>query len=146
MQYAQPAPRRSWWHRNWKWFVPVGVLGLILGCVGVPTLLVVSLFGVMKSSAAYTESLALVQADPEVREVLGSPVEAGALVTGNISVEGSSGRADLAYPVSGPEGEAQVHVLAEKSAGQWTFAQLIVEIESTGETIELHEPVLGSAE
>jgi hypothetical protein len=146
MQYPQSTARRSWWHRNWKWFVPVGVLALLLSCVGAPTLFVVSVFGIMKSSAAYTESLALVQADPEVREAIGSPVQAGLLVGGNISVEGSSGRADLLYPVSGPEGEAQVYVVAEKSSGQWTFTQLIVEIESTGETIELHELALGSAE
>ena len=33
-QAAVPAPRRNWWERNWKWFVPSGCLTLILlGCL-----------------------------------------------------------------------------------------------------------------
>jgi hypothetical protein len=146
MQRAQPTIRRSWWHRNWRWFVPAGVLTLILSCLGALTLFVALVFGILKSSAAYTESLALVQADPQVREAIGSPVEAGSLVTGSISQQGSFGSANISYPVSGPEGEADVHVIAEKSAGRWTFTELIVVVDSTGERIELQEPVPQPAE
>jgi hypothetical protein len=139
MQYAQlqTVPRRSWWSRNWKWLVPVGAVIVILGCAGVFTLFASMIFGVLKSSEPYTESLAIVQADPHVRDALGSPIEAGFLVSGNINWNGSAGHADLAYSVSGPSGDADVYVVADRATGQWSITRLIVDVDSTGERIAL---------
>jgi hypothetical protein len=60
------------------------------------------------------------------------------LEMGNINVNGSSGHADLAIPVSGPEGSGTIYVVASKSAaGQWTILRLVVEVKETNERIDL---------
>ena len=127
----------NWWSRNWKWFVPVGCLGTILIFSAFIVLILSLIFGIMKSSDVYRDALETARADSAVVEALGVPIEEGWFVTGNIDVSGSSGDADLAIPISGPRGKATLYVKAAKSAGQWEYSTLVVDLENTGERIEL---------
>jgi hypothetical protein len=127
---ANPAQPRSWWSRNWKWVVPLGALSVVALCGGFFAAIFSIVFGMIKSSPPYEESLAMIQAHPEIREVIGTPIEPGFLVTGSIEVNPSSGFADIAYTVSGPRGSADVSVVAEKSGAQWTFESIDVEIDT----------------
>ena len=52
-------------------------------------------------------------------------------------MEGSSGEADIAIPISGPKGQGTIHAVAKKSAGEWTYTTLEVEIKETGKRIPL---------
>ena len=40
-------------------------------------------------------------------------------------------------PISGPKGKGTIYFVASKFAGEWTFSKLIVEVEKTGERIDL---------
>lgn len=91
----------------------------------------------MKSSDAYKQALAEARTNPYVQEALGSPIEDGILVMGKINVKGSSGHADLAIPISGPDGDGTIYVVASKSAGQWAMIRLVVDIKATNERIDL---------
>ena len=102
----QDAVKRSWWSRNWKWVVPVGCLTPIVICGGGATLIVALVFGVIKESGAYQDSLAQAQTDARVVAALGTPIEPGFFVMGNIEVNGPAGTADLSYSISGPNGTA----------------------------------------
>ena len=104
---------------------------------GFVALIVTVVFGMLKSSDVYKDALARAKADPAVEMALGSPIDAGLLVMGNIKISGASGKADLAIPISGPDDEATLYVVAEKSAGRWTFLTLVVDIASTGQRIDL---------
>jgi len=131
----------TWWQRNWKWFVPVGCLGLLAIFTGFVVLIVTIVFGMIKSSDVYKGALARAKADPAVEMALGIPIEEGLFVMGNINISGSSGEADLAIPISGPDDEATIYAVAKKSAGQWTFLTLVVKIKSTGERIDLMKTI-----
>lgn len=93
----------------------------------------------MKSSDAYKEALARAKAEPAVIEALGTPIREGFFLTGNVQLSGSRGDADLAIPISGPNGKATVYVVAKKSMGQWTFRHLIIEIQNTGKRIDISD-------
>ena len=134
-----PAKQTNWWQRNWKWFVPVGCLGLLVLFTGFIALIVSVVFGILKSSEVYQVALDAARSEPAVEMALGAPIEEGRFVMGNINVSGSSGNADLAIPISGPEDEGTIYAVAEKSAGQWAFSILEVEIKTTGERIDLLE-------
>ena len=64
-------------------------------------------------------------------------VETGIFTTGSIKLNNSSGSADLSIPISGPDGKATLHVVAEKTAGSWTFSTITVEVKGGGERIDL---------
>jgi hypothetical protein len=131
-----PDRSTTWWQRNWKWFVPT-CLGAVVLFTGLIVLIVAVVFGMMKSSDVYKQALAEARINPYVQEALGSPIEEGLLVMGNFNVNGSSGHADLAIPVSGPQGNGTIYVVASKSAGQWAILKLVVDIEATNESIDL---------
>ena len=144
MKKPPPLPRSmppkkpsTWWQNNWKWFVPVGCLGLLTILIGFIALIVTIVFGMVKSSEVYKDALAAARADPTVEMALGTPIEDGLLVMGNISISGLSGKADIAIPISGPFDKGTIYAVAKKSAGRWTFTTLVVEIKTSGERIDL---------
>ena len=130
-------PRKSWWGRNWKWFVPTGCLSLALFLAGCVTMLVVVIFGALKSTDIYKDALAKARANSEVIDALGSPINDGMFLSGKTDVNGASGNADLAIPISGPKGKGTIYVAASKSAGRWSYTTLVAEIKRTGERIDL---------
>ena len=134
-----PPERTHWWGRNWKWFVPTGCLALLLLATGLVFVVMGIVFGAMKSSDAYKTALAKAKADPRVVDALGSPIKAGFFVSGKTNVSGSSGQADLTVPISGPKAKGTIYLVASKFAGEWTFSKLVVEVEKTGERIDLIE-------
>ena len=131
-------PRKSWWSRNWKWFVPTGCLTIIaLGVVFV-VCIVFFVFSVLKSSDAYQTALTNAKNDPRVVTALGSPIKDGLVPSGKTNVNGSSGDADIAIPISGPKGKAMIYAVGTKSAGKWEFSKLAVQVDG-GEMIDLNE-------
>ena len=140
------APRSGWWSRNWKWFVPTGCLTVFLLFVAFIALIVLVVFGALKSTDVYKTALARAQADPAVIKALGTPIDDGLFLSGSTKVEGGSGTADLAIPISGPKGKGKIFVVATKSAGRWTYKTLAVEIAQTGQRIDLNNDAADPAE
>ena len=93
----------------------------------------------MKTSDAYKTALARAKADPRVISALGSPIEDGFFAMGSTNVTGTSGKADMTVPLSGPKGKGTLYFVASKFAGEWTFSKLMVEIASTKQRIDLIE-------
>ena len=109
----------------------VRALGLLGGFV---FLMVTLLFGAMKKSEAYRVALETAQAHSEVQAALGTPVEDGLIFSGNINVTPTSGDADFAIPIKGPQAKGTLFAVASKSAGKWTFSTLEVQVSGTAET------------
>jgi len=75
--------KRNWWTRNWKWFVPVGCLTIILVFIAFVGSMVVIVFSAIKSTDLYKDPPARAKTHPAVIEALGSPIREGFLVSGN---------------------------------------------------------------
>lgn len=131
------APGGNWWSRNWKWFVPVGCLSMILLAAAFAATVFTAVSGMMRSSDAYQGGFARAQASPAVAEALGSPLRAGWFTSGSVRTTGPSGEAQLEIPVSGPKGKGRIFVEATKSAGEWTYSKLEVVVDATGARIDL---------
>lgn len=95
-------------------------------------------FSVLKSSDAYQTALTNAKNDPRVVTALGSPIKDGLVPSGKTNVNGSSGDADIAIPISGPKGKATIYAVGTKSAGKWEFSKLAVQVDG-GEMIDLNE-------
>ncbi|HEV8486035.1 MAG TPA: cytochrome c oxidase assembly factor Coa1 family protein [Blastocatellia bacterium] len=124
----QQPEKRGWWSRNWKWFVPVGCLSILAAVAVVIVLIVTLVFGALKSSDVYKQAMAKATANPTVISEIGQPIESGWMVSGSISVTGSSGEADISIPISGPKKSGTLYAVARKSAGEWKFSRLEVEV------------------
>ena len=128
---------KEWYERNKKWAVPLGFVVAIVAIVGFFGGIFLFVFSVIKNSDVYVKSLTKAQASPAVIQTLGEPIEERFLVFGNIHVNGPSGEADLAIPISGPKGSGTIYAVATKSAGIWHFEVLQVRIKGSEERIDL---------
>jgi Cytochrome oxidase complex assembly protein 1 len=142
-QKSQPPPlpgqKTGWFPRNWKWFVPAlcavafVCAAISFGCV----MIIVSLS--MKSIGAYKMAIKLAEADSRVTALIGSPQKEGWFIGGAFNVNGASGNAELAIPLSGPRAKGTIYVVAKESAGEWTFSTLVFQVNSSGERINLQD-------
>lgn len=128
---------KDWWDRNWKWFLPVGCLGALIVMAGFLGGIAAFVFGIIKHSDVYKESLAQAQANPAVTQILGQPIKEGFFIYGSIHVSGPSGEADVAIPISGPKGSGTIYAVATKRAGIWHFTILEVAVEGSQDRIDL---------
>src|SRR2546430_8596132 len=64
---TQP-PRRNWWQRNWKWFVPTGCFTLIALVVLFVLCIVFFAFSILKSSDAYKIAVTRAKSDQRSEE------------------------------------------------------------------------------
>jgi hypothetical protein len=130
-------PRKGWFGRNWKWFVPGGCLTIIVLIAAVIGGILFIVEGSIKTSGAYTQALAQAQANPQVAEKIGRPIKGGWFVSGNINTNGDSGDADISFPISGSIGKGKVYAVAKKSVGIWQFDTLQVEVDGQADRIDL---------
>jgi len=117
--------------------VGCGCLGLVaLAVIGVVVIFSI-VMGAVKSSEAYTETVALVQNHPEAIALLGEPIKPGFMVSGSTSITNGEGQADLTIPVSGPQGSGSLRVVGERPLNQpwrYTVRQLVMD---DGTVVEL---------
>ena len=101
-----------------------GIL-IVLG-IGAIVALVFFVFGVIKRTDVYRDALDKVRADQRVVAALGQPINPGFWVSGNVDVKNERGTADFTFPVSGPKGNAKVHVVAATDGQKWEYTELVV--------------------
>lgn len=123
-----------------KWAL-VGCGVLVVLFVAFIAVLVLGVFAVIKRSDVYKESLAKVQSDQRVVAALGTPIEAGWVVTGKVNLDNGKGVADINYSVKGPNDKADVHAVASKEPGQgnWDYSEITV-TPSRGSPINVLQP------
>lgn len=117
--------------------MPACIVTLIGMIVGFFFLIFTTVFGLMKSSEPYKFAMSRANSSAEIRTALGSPIEPGMMMSGNISTTNSSGHASMAIPISGPKGEGTLHVEADRSGGIWTYNTLEVHIPGQPAKIDL---------
>ncbi len=132
-------PPSSWLGRNWKWAVPLGCLTSVAGVVAFAAGIVVVVFGFIKRSDVFEYAVTKARSSPSVIESLGEPIEPGWYLSGSINVNGPSGNADIAVPLSGSRGKGTLFAVAIKKAGKWEYEVLEVELEAGGERIDLRD-------
>ncbi len=135
----------AWQNRTWrdvehfkktqkKW----SIAGAILVFIVLP-LFVISISSMLKGEA-FDLSLKAINSNNEVVQLIGTPIEPGFFVMGNIQISGSTGQASLQYSISGPKGEAVAYVLANKEIGQWNLNEVIVYKEEQDLKIQVIAP------
>jgi hypothetical protein len=135
-----PPEQKGWFGRNWKWFVPVGCLSMVVLVVGVVAAIIYFAFGAIKSSDVYQQALTRTKANPAVVRELGEPIEPGWMISGSINVNNGSGNADMKIPVTGSKKSGAIYAVAVKNQDKWDFSALEVEIQGETKRINLLAP------
>jgi Cytochrome oxidase complex assembly protein 1 len=133
-----PQPtEKGWFDRHPAWKIPIAGFVLILFVGAFVALLLLIVEGSLHHSELFAQAVAKAGENMQVRNELGAPLKAAWLISGNLSVSGSCGSAELSIPIAGPRRKGIIHVSAVKSAGTWQFKQLVVNVENQAEGIDL---------
>lgn len=130
------APRTGWWDRHWKWAVPALVLFSLTLFVGVILLVVSGIFGLMKSSDVYQTALRRARSSPDAIAAFGTPIEPSWWLTGEMKTSDTTGHAAVRFGLSGPKGEGDLSLVADKRGDAWTFSTLAIDTDA-GKRIDL---------
>ncbi|WP_046757718.1 cytochrome c oxidase assembly factor Coa1 family protein [Kordia jejudonensis] len=130
-------PKKNWWQRNWKWFVPTGCLTLIaLFIISIITMFF-TVTAMLKESAPYVDAYETATTNRYVIEQLGEPIEQSALIKGQISVVNNNTDANIRIPLKGSKGEALLHVIGSKRNEQWKYSKMKVYFTASKDSIDL---------
>ena len=140
------APRRNWWQRNWKWFVPVGCVTALALFAAFFFSIVFFVFSVIRHSDVYKDAFDKAKANPQVQAELGEPIREGWWLTGQVNATGASGHANLAIPLKGSRNDGTLFAVADKTAGEWTYERLEVAVDGRKERIDLLDLTRGDFE
>ena len=139
------APRRNWWQRNWKWFVPTGCVAILALFAAFVLSLVFFVFSVIRHTDVFRDALDKAKASPQVRAELGEPIREGWWLSGTVNTSGPSGNADISIPLKGSRKDGTLYAVAHKSAGEWRYERLEVAVDGRAERIKLLDVVRGDA-
>src|SRR5262252_8954380 len=117
--HPQPIDK-SWIERHPLWKIPLGCLTLLFLVAGFAILLTTIVTTSFRHSEVYQRAMTSASTNHQVREAIGEPIEAGWFVSGQLRINGGSGRADLSIPVTGNRGKGRIRAVAYKSGGVWT--------------------------
>ena len=121
-----------------KWgLIGCGVIIVLCGIFVAGIVLIV--FGAIKSSDVYRGAMHRVERDQRVIDAIGTPVETGWWINGNVHVAEQRGNADFSFPVHGPKGKGTVHTVATRESGNWIYNELTF-TPSNGPPIDLLKP------
>ena len=135
---VHPEPmKKSWLERNPLWKIPIGCLTLFVFLAAFAIILLTIITSSFRHSDVYKQAIAHATANPQVREQIGEPIKPDCLISGELNVSGSSGKANLVIPISGPRGRGSIHAVAQKSGGIWRFTYLQVDLANRSANIDL---------
>jgi len=130
--------QKSWFARNWIWVVPTGgCLLVIIGILVVAGGLVWGVSNMITDSDAYQVALEQAQANEQVIELLGEPIEQDGMTSGNIEYNNGVKSSELGIPIKGPEGNAIIYVEGTGKGDNWEYSVMEVYVETEDITIDL---------
>ncbi|MEM9018017.1 MAG: cytochrome c oxidase assembly factor Coa1 family protein [Verrucomicrobiota bacterium] len=114
-------------------FIGCGCLSLIALAIIIGGAIFMGVFGLLKKTEPYQDSLAVAQSNPAAIAVMGEPIEPGFFVSGSVNFSNGEGSAELTIPVSGPNATGSIEVIAKKATGATTWSYEKRELKVLGE-------------
>jgi hypothetical protein len=128
---------RSWLERHPLWKIPLGFLTLIGLLAAYGTFVAAMVTGTIRHSDPYKQAMVLAAGNPQVREQVGEPIQAGWLAFGDLHTNGSAGHANFQIPITGSNGSGRIRVIARRNDYVWRFTCLQVEVSGRVGSIDL---------
>src|SRR5690349_3882912 len=118
---AQPPPPKSNAGKTCGAIAGIGCIVVDVGIAAIIAGIVMFVFGLIKSSDVYKEAVHRAATNPQVIEMLGTPIETGWWVMGNVNINNDNGHANITIPLSGPKGHARLFVRGTEDKGNWEY-------------------------
>ena len=134
---------KSWWKRNWKWFLPTFLLMFLL------------LFGLILSSSMdgnitdiaqayfdnslYEKAIEKAKTNQRVIEVIGEiePIDKLAILEGNTVYSNNNNLVEASVRLKGNKGKGKMDISAVKDGKGWKYKKINIRIKEPKEEIQI---------
>ena len=134
---------KSWWKRNWKWFLPTSSI-LFIALFG--SQLTASIDGNLADFALaysdktlYEKALDKVKLDPKAIQIFGKiePIDKLAIVEGTIKYSNNNNSVETTIRIKGTKAKGKMDIMADKNGSEWEYKKITIRIKEPKEQIDI---------
>lgn len=127
--------QQNWWKRNWKWFIPIFAIIMVLTAVLISSGLgeiTADIAQAYQDTELYENALEKVNANPKVNELLGEvqPLGKMAILEGETRYNNNHQTVNSTVRITGTKGKGKMDISADKINGQWNYSIINVRIKN----------------
>jgi hypothetical protein len=138
---------KSWWNRNWKWFLPTLILFLILfGYILSSTIdgSITDIAQAYSDNSLYEKAIDKAKIDKRVLEIIGEiePIDQLAILEGNAIYSNYNNSVTLSIRIKGNKGKGKMDITAERNGTDWNYKKINIRIKEPKEEIQIIKDTL----
>ncbi|WP_309609010.1 cytochrome c oxidase assembly factor Coa1 family protein [Flavobacterium sp.] len=134
---------KSWWKRNWKWFLPTFLLiflflfGLILSSSMDGN--VMDIAQAYSDNSLYEKAIEKAKTNQRVIQVIGEiePIDKLAILEGNAVYSNNNNSVELSVRLKGNKGKGKMDISAVKDRKGWKYKKINIRIKEPKEEIQI---------
>ncbi|OXA86788.1 cytochrome c oxidase assembly factor Coa1 family protein [Flavobacterium hercynium] len=132
--------KESWIKKNWKWFLALAIVFLLLLAVILSS---TSQKGISDLASAYNDhslhekAIDLANTNKEVQEIIGkiNPIDKLAILEGNAIYSNNNNTVSLSIRITGAKKNGKLDIDAVKKGSEWHYTKIIVRTKKPKEEI-----------
>jgi hypothetical protein len=134
---------KSWWGKNWKWFLPTLTLIFSLLFWLILSLSfdgnVTDIAQAYSDNSLYEKAIEKAKTNQRVLEVMGEiePIDKLAILEGNAIYSNNNNSVELSVRVKGSKGKGKMDISADKSGAKWKYKKITIRIKEPKEEIQI---------
>ena len=133
--------RKSWWNRNWRWFLPTFLFLLLFGFLLGSTIdgNITDIAHAYSDNSLYEKAIEKAKSNKRVLEVLGEiePIDKLAFFEGNAVYSNNNNSVALSIRIKGTKGKGKMDISAERNGTKWNYQKINIRIKEPKEEIQI---------
>jgi len=131
---------KSWWKRNWKWFIPsvtvLSTLAIILSLFASP---IPDIAKAYADNSIHENALLKARKNQQIIETLGvlEPIDKMAIFEGFVLYSNNNNTVNLTIRVKGTKGKGKMDITANKVNENWSYQKIAIRIKEPKKTISI---------
>jgi Cytochrome oxidase complex assembly protein 1 len=141
--------KKSWWNRNWKWFLPTIILVFLIGFGLILTSAIdgnmTDITQAYSENSLYENAIEKAKTNKRVLEVMGKiePLDKLAIFEGNVIYSNNNKSVLLSVRVKGNKGKGKMDISADKNGTLWEYKKINIRIKNPKEEIQILQDSIG---
>ena len=132
---------KSWWNRNWKWFLSTFLFLLLSGFILSSSIdgNITDIAQAYSDDLLYKKAIEKAKTNERVLEVLGEiePIDKLAIFEGNVIYSNNNNLVALSIRIKGTKGKGKMNISAERNGTKWNYKKINIRIKETKEEIHI---------
>jgi len=131
---------KSWFARNWKWFLPCLLIVILLCTVVITSTSKNDLANISQAyaeDALFENAIEKANKNKRVLETIGTiqPIDKLAILEGNTLYTNNNHNVELSVRIKGERGNGKLDISARKKGTEWDYAKISIRIKNPKEEI-----------